>query len=232
MSLKKNNNKSFQNLDEVVQQSIHETLQKFIDENLKNHIEDSVKESLNKYIDEQKKIQRAYYTNTNAIIDNSASVKELSNKLEQTLGELNDFKNSVEKMLMEQRQKNGELQRKINHWEQAATEFFHLLERAVDYETDEHKLLINRILDGFYHIVINLGMERIIPQSNESFNESFHEAIDEEESEIIPGNVVRCISWGYRIGDKLIEKAKVVVAKLPAHKPEVDVDFVSSFDEL
>ncbi|NMG20797.1 nucleotide exchange factor GrpE [Brasilonema bromeliae] len=44
-------------------------------------------------------------------------------------------------------------------------------------------------------------------------HENFHEAIDEEESDIIPGNIVKCISWGYRIGDKVLEKAKVVVAK-------------------
>ncbi|NJM70911.1 MAG: nucleotide exchange factor GrpE [Scytonema sp. RU_4_4] len=227
-----NENNNFQNLDEIVQQTLRENLQNFIHENLKGYIENSVKESFNKNVDEQKKIQRAYYTNTNAILENSAAIKGLYDKLEQTLRELDAFKNSVEKMLIEQRQKNGELQRKINHWEEGATEFFRLLERAVDYETDENRLLINRILYGFNRIVVNLGMERIIPQQNESLNENFHEAIDEEESDIIPGSIVRCMSWGYRIGDKLIEKAKVIVAKSPAQESEVDVDRLSSFDEL
>ncbi|MBW4503671.1 MAG: nucleotide exchange factor GrpE [Scytonema hyalinum WJT4-NPBG1] len=221
MNSKKWNNKNLQNFDEILRETIHETLQKIIDENLKNHIETSIVETFNKYIDEQKKLQRTYYTNTNAILDNSIAVKELYDKLEQTLAELDNFRNSVEKMLMEQRQINGELQRKINHWEQAATEFFCLLERAVDYETDENTRLINRILDGFARIVINLGMERIIPQPNESLNENFHEAIAEEESNIIPGKIVKCVSWGYKIGDKMIEKAKVVVAKSPVQEPEI-----------
>jgi molecular chaperone GrpE (heat shock protein) len=221
MNSKKWNNKNLQNFDEILRETIHETLQKIIDENLKNHIETSIVETFNKYIDEQKKLQRTYYTNTNAILDNSIAVKELYDKLEQTLAELDNFRNSVEKMLMEQRQINGELQRKINHWEQAATEFFCLLERAVDYETDENTRLINRILDGFAGIVMNVGMERIIPQPNESLNENFHEAIAEEESNIIPGNIVKCVSWGYKIGDKMIEKAKVVVAKSPVQEPEI-----------
>ena len=221
MNSKKWNNKNLQNFDEILRETIHETLQKIIDENLKNHIETSIVETFNKYIEEQKKLQRTYYTNTNAILDNSIAVKELYDKLEQTLAELDNFRNSVEKMLMEQRQINGELQRKINHWEQAATEFFCLLERAVDYETDENTRLINRILDGFARIVMNVGMERIIPQPNESLNENFHEAIAEEESNMIPGNIVKCVSWGYKIGDKMIEKAKVVVAKSPVQEPEI-----------
>ncbi|WP_017317532.1 nucleotide exchange factor GrpE [Mastigocladopsis repens] len=231
MNSKKNNNKNFQNLDEPLRQSINEALHKFLDENLKKHIENSLEETMNKYIEEQKKLQRAYYTNTNAILDNSSAIKELYDKLEQTLGELDDFRNSVEKMLMEQRQKNGELQRKIHHWEQATTEFFRLLERAVDYETDENRRLINRILDGFAHTVMDLGMERIIPQADESLNESFHEAVDEEESDIIPGNIVRCVSWGYRIGDKLLEKAKVVVAKSPAQATKVDANLTLPANE-
>ncbi|ARV58468.1 nucleotide exchange factor GrpE [Nostocales cyanobacterium HT-58-2] len=213
MNSKNSNNKKMQNLDETFPPSITETLHNFIDNTLKNHIKNSIVETLNQYVDEQKKLQRAYYTNTNAILDNSTAIKELYNKLEQTQGQLEDFKNCVEKMLIEQRQKNGELQRKIHHWEQAATDFFHILERAEDYETDENKKIINRILDEFNGIVINLGMERIIPQPDESLNERFHEVVDEEESEMTPGNIVRCISWGYKIGDKMIEKAKVVVAK-------------------
>jgi molecular chaperone GrpE (heat shock protein) len=207
------NNKDFQELDIFLRQSINENLQNFINENLKKHIDISIKESFNQYLDEQRKIQRASYTNTNAILDNIAAIKELYEKLEQTLGELDSLKNSTENMLMDLRQKNGELQRKINCWEQSSVEFFRLLERAYDYETDEHRLLINRLLYGFNDLVQKLGIDRIIPQANDFLHESFHEAIDEEQSDIITGNIVRCISWGYRIGDKVLEKAKVVVAK-------------------
>lgn len=220
MNLKKLNNKNLQNFDEILRESIHETLQKFLDETLNNRIENSIVENFNKYIDEQKRLQRTYYTNTNAILDNSTAVKELYDKLEQTSEQLDDFRNSVEKMLMEQRQISGELQRKINHWEQGATEFFCLLERALDYETDENRRLINRILDGFTPIMMNLGMERIIPQPNESLNEKFHQAIYEEESNITSGNIIRCVNWGYKIGDKIIKKAKVVVAISPVEKRE------------
>ncbi|MBW4594294.1 MAG: nucleotide exchange factor GrpE [Brasilonema angustatum HA4187-MV1] len=213
MSFSHNNNKDFQELEKGLQKLLNENLQIFLDSMLKNNIEKYIKESLDEYVSEQRKIQRASYTNTNAILDNTATIKNLDEKLEQTMAELDELKKSVENMLMEQRQKNGELQRKINNWEQSAIEFLRLLERAVDYEKDENRVIINRILDCYNESFLNLGIERIIPQQKESLLERFHEAIDEEESDIVPGNIVRCISWGYRIGEKVLEKAKVIVAK-------------------
>ena len=149
--------------DKTLQQSINETLQKFINETLKTSIESSIIQTLNNYIhtsvelDDPKQIIRAYYKNTSAIQENSATVQQLYEKFEQNL----------EKILIEQRQKNGELQRKVQNWEQAAVDFFSLLERAIDCEPNENQQLIEKILSEFERTVINLGLERIIPQDNE-----------------------------------------------------------------
>lgn len=198
--------------DKTLQQSINETLQKFINETLKTSIESSIIETLNNYIhtsvelDDPKQIIRAYYKNTSAIQENSATVQQVYEK----------FAQNLEKILIEQRQKNGELQRKVQNWEQAAVDFFSLLERAIDCEPKENQQLIEKILSEFERTVINLGLERIIPQDNESLNEKFHEAVAEEESELAPGQILKCVSWGYRIGDNVIQKASVVVAKAAA----------------
>ncbi|MBR8833689.1 MAG: nucleotide exchange factor GrpE [Stigonema ocellatum SAG 48.90 = DSM 106950] len=209
MISRKSSDKSSRNIDEILRESINDTLQNFIDQKLKNSIETSIVESLANYIatsidiDDPKQIIRAYYKNTVAIQENSATVQELHDKVKQYL----------DKILIEQRQKDGERERKIQAWEQAAINFFILLERA--YETDENKRSIEKILSEFERIVINVGLERIIPQHDELLNEKFHEAVEEEESDILPGNILKCTGWGYRIGDNVIHKAKVVVAKAP-----------------
>ena len=215
MISKKSSDKNTRNIDETIRQCVNDMLQKFIDEKLKNSIETSIAEALNNYIatsidiDDPKQIIRVYYKNTAAIQENSAAVQELHDKVKQYLNMI----------LIEERQKNGELQRKNQAWEQAAIDFFRMLERAIDCEKDENKRSIEKILSEFERTVINLGLERIIPQHNESLNEKFHEAVEEEESDVLPGNILRCAGWGYRIGDNVIEKAKVVVAKVGAGSP-------------
>jgi len=211
MNTKKPSDKNLRNLDEIIQQSINNILQKFIDEHLRNAIENSIVETLNNYIaasidiEDPKQIIRVYYKNTVAIQENSTAVQELHDKVKQYL----------DKILIEQRQKDGELQRKIQAWEQASIDFFGLLERAIDCENNENRRLIEKILSEFERTVFNLGLERIIPQHDESLNEKFHEAVEEEKSDVLPGNILRCIGWGYRIGDNVFQKAKVVVAKAP-----------------
>ena len=211
MNTKKPSEKNLRNLDEIIQQSVHNTLQKFIDEHLRNSIENSIVETLNNYIaasidiEDPKQIIRTYYKNTVAVQENSTAVQELHDKVKQYL----------DKILIEQRQKDGELQRKILAWEQAAIDFFGLLERAIDCENHENRRSIEKILSEFERTVFNLGLERIIPQYDESLNEKFHEAVEEEESDLVLGNILRCIEWGYRIGENVFQKAKVVVAKTP-----------------
>ena len=175
-----------------------------------------------KSIEEVKKLSRQYYINTSTIQENSAAVKELNENLQQSRGELVEVRKSVEQMLIIQRQENGELKREVKEWEQTAIEFFRLLERALDCEKDENQRSIEKILDEFARTVIVRGLERIIPQSDEPLTEKFHAVIEEKESPyIIPGNILRCASWGYRIGSDVIEKAKVVVAKLPVKSTEI-----------
>jgi molecular chaperone GrpE (heat shock protein) len=209
MSYRKSTEKNLRNIDEIVQQSINDALEKFINDKLKVSIETSIMTTLNNYIDnsveldDPKQIIRVYYKNTAAIQENSHAVQELHSTVKQYF----------DKILIEQRQKDGELQRKIQDWEKAAIDFFVLLERAIDCESNDNRRSIEKILAEFEHTIINLGLERIVPQQDELLNERFHEAVEEEESAIAPGNILRCTNWGYRIGDNVIQKAKVIVAK-------------------
>ncbi|MBD2770944.1 nucleotide exchange factor GrpE [Iningainema tapete] len=211
MSTKKTSDKTLKSLDEALRQSINETLQTFINENLKKSIESSITETLENYInntiniDDPKQIIRVYYKNTAAIQENSTIIQQLYEKFEQT----------IEKTLIEQRQKNGENQRKIQNWEQSAIDYFQILERAIENETTENKKTIEKLLSEYEQTVKNQGLEPIKPKHNEPPNEKIHQITSEQQSEITPGNIIKCTNWGYRIGERIIQKAKVIIATPP-----------------
>lgn len=172
-------------------------------------------ESLPKSIDEIKKVGREYYKNTAAIQDNSTFVKELYEKIDRSGDALLELRKPLEELLIRQRQENGNLQRKIEAWQTAAIGFFKMLERAIDYEKKEkNKRLLEKVISEFERNLMNLGLERIIPQIDEPVNEVFHEVIEEIESnEAAPGNILKCYSWGYRIGDTVLDRAQVALAQ-------------------
>ena len=165
--------------------------------------------------EELKKLGREYYRNTTAIQDNSAAVKELHETLSQKKGELGEIRKNIEEILIKQRQETGNLRREVEDWQRAAIEFFRMLERALDYEKNAaNRQLIEKITSEFSRSVTTLGLERIMPQADEAIEEKLHEAVGEEESASVQsGNITRCITWGYRIGANVIERALVIIAK-------------------
>ncbi len=177
-------------------------------------------ESIVEYInslEDIKNLNRLSYKNTNAIQENTAAIEEFNKNLQKTRKDIEQLKYSLDEMLIYQRQQNGILKREIEEWEQTAVDYFRLLERAIDYEADGNQSLLQKILDEFARIAAVRGLERIIPEANQTLNEKLHEAVDiEESSEISPGNIIKCKGWGYRVGSHVIEKAKVVIANIPA----------------
>jgi molecular chaperone GrpE len=58
------------------------------------------------------------------------------------------------------------------------------------------------------------GVEPVIPAAGERFDPEFHQAMGMEESaECPPGSVVRVMQKGYRLNDRLLRPALVVVAR-------------------
>ncbi|MBW4619239.1 MAG: nucleotide exchange factor GrpE [Cyanosarcina radialis HA8281-LM2] len=207
------------------------------------NIEHSYLESLPKSIDEIKKVGREYYKNTAAIQDNSVFVKELYEKIDRSDNGLIELRKYLEELLIKQRQENGNLQRKIESWQTAAIGFFQMLERAIDYEKKEkNKRLLEKIITEFERSLMNLGLERIIPQVNEPINEIFHEVVDEIESnEVVSGTILKCYSWGYRIGDTVLDRAQVALAQsledrepaiLPAESQAEENESIAAANEL
>ncbi|WP_298905932.1 nucleotide exchange factor GrpE [uncultured Nostoc sp.] len=179
---------------------------------------------LPKVIDELKRIGREYFKNTSAIEDNSERVEKLHNRIEQEIKRLEESNNSfvesnksIEKILMDLRQENGNLQRELLYWNQSTIEFFQVLKRALETEQNEEKQkVINKNIQDFEQVVNKRGFYRIVSFANGEFDENEHECKGEEQSsKTKPGYIVRCDRWGYRLGAKVLQRAEVILALKP-----------------
>lgn len=81
---------------------------------------------------------------------------------------------------------------------------------------------MDMILKEFQRAFQNLGVEQI-PAEGQPFDPSLHHAVAEEPNdEVPPGAVVREWKPGYRLGERLIRPASVVVSKGPEDASTVD----------
>lgn len=71
---------------------------------------------------------------------------------------------------------------------------------------------VGYIMKQFLEILRSYGVEEI-KTVGEKFDPSLHEAVGEEESEAEEGTILRELGGGYKMGDKVIIFAKVIIAK-------------------
>ncbi|MDP6124016.1 MAG: nucleotide exchange factor GrpE [Arenicellales bacterium] len=61
------------------------------------------------------------------------------------------------------------------------------------------------------------GLEEVMPEVNERFDHALHQAITMlESSDVEPNHIVNVVQKGYRLKERLLRPAMVVVAKAPA----------------
>lgn len=88
------------------------------------------------------------------------------------------------------------------------------LERAMAHEGET-----NPVLEGvrLVHRQFATALERLdvtaVEALGQPFDPNLHEAIGQEESDASPGQVVKVLQTGYKLGDRLLRPALVVVAK-------------------
>jgi molecular chaperone GrpE len=99
---------------------------------------------------------------------------------------------------------------------------FDNLERAAQHAgtaTDPKSLAdgIGMVVRMFVDTLGKLGIERVVALG-QAFDPALHEAVQQmETSELPPGSVAAEVQPGYRMGDRLVRPAMVVVAKPPSH---------------
>jgi molecular chaperone GrpE len=98
------------------------------------------------------------------------------------------------------------------------------LERAIEHASAQAGT--NPIVEGVQLVLrqFQTAFERLdvmpIEAANQPFDPNLHEAISQQESEAPPGTVVQVLQRGYRMGERLLRPALVVVAKPGAAKAE------------
>ncbi|HEY6170454.1 MAG TPA: nucleotide exchange factor GrpE [Verrucomicrobiae bacterium] len=75
---------------------------------------------------------------------------------------------------------------------------------------------VNMILGQFKSVLTEAGLEEI-DATGQAFNPTLHEAVSEQETADVPeGQVVQQLRKGYKLRERLLRPASVVVAKKPA----------------
>ncbi len=92
------------------------------------------------------------------------------------------------------------------------------LERAIEHAVSQQGET-NPIIDGIQLVLRQFltAFERLdvhpIDTAGQPFDPNLHEAISQQESDAPPGTIVQQLQRGYRLGDRLLRPALVVVAK-------------------
>jgi molecular chaperone GrpE len=101
------------------------------------------------------------------------------------------------------------------------------LERAIEHgqEGENSKALlegVDMVLKGFLSTLEKYGLTRV-DALGEEFNPNHHEAVMvQEDNSRPPGVVISQLQKGYRLHDRLVRPAMVVVSKKPEVNPEQD----------
>jgi len=125
-------------------------------------------------------------------------------------------KRVVEGELLEKRQEVVAQKAKALEWQNRAVDFLKSLENALSLsELDaRYRKAIEKNCADFQRIIAPLGLDVISPQPGDPFEERWHTVTSEEGSAAFgSGRIVRCVSWGFRSGDQVLQPAEVVIAK-------------------
>jgi molecular chaperone GrpE len=95
------------------------------------------------------------------------------------------------------------------------------LERALAHEGND----VNAVLEGVRLVQRQFltALERLdvtpVDAMSASFDPNLHEAIGQEESDAAAGTVIKVLQTGYKLGDRLLRPALVVIAKPRSAEP-------------
>src|SRR5580700_11683246 len=105
------------------------------------------------------------------------------------------------------------------------------LERAINaaqqHGTDNSPLLegITQVHNQFRRSLVDLGLREIATTAGHPFDPNFHEAVSHVESAEHPeGHVVEQLQQGYKLADRLLRPARVVVSKGPPAADKLEED--------
>ena len=94
------------------------------------------------------------------------------------------------------------------------------LERAIDasqkHGADDSPLLdgITQVYSQFRRSLVEFGLQEVVARAGDPFDPNLHEAVNQIESDEYPeGHVIEQLQRGYKLADRLLRPARVVVSK-------------------
>jgi molecular chaperone GrpE len=91
---------------------------------------------------------------------------------------------------------------------------------ATEGTSDSVQQGVNMIQQQLKQVLADAGLEEIIA-AGQPFDPNCHEAVSQQESAGVPdGHVLQQLRKGYKLRERLLRPATVIVAKAPAQKPE------------
>ena len=148
----------------------------------------------------------------NAEIDSlKVALAEANNRHLRLMAEFDNFRRrSAKEQLDLIETANGKLLEKLSEVQDNFERAFAAENKAKDLEAFEKGMQM--IYNQFAKVLTDAGLEQIDPTGNE-FDPNLHEALMQQPSETIPeGHVVTVFQKGYKLKNKILKTAKVIVS--------------------
>ena len=153
--------------------------------------------------------------------EKASKAEEYWNKLLQLVADFDNFKKRSER-----RRQDDVLSAKVaivetflpvlDNFEMA----FAAAAQVTDPAAKSLQMGIEMVLSQFHNVLRECGVDTIDPQGEE-FDHSYHEAVSEKQTDEVPdGHVAQVLRKGYKMNERLIRAARVIVARKPSEKTE------------
>lgn len=134
------------------------------------------------------------------------------------------------------RQELGNVVREQGKWMECCVDYMRDIEQILSHDGLDAKWseACRKSLSTFLLRFRRFALEIIDPPENEPFDENFHIVVGQDASaDLMPGHVSKCAEWGFRLGQQVLQKAKVTVACRPesALEPEPITSETSNHSE-
>lgn len=116
--------------------------------------------------------------------------------------------------LAEERLRTAKLEAELESWKRFAVAYVRTLERTLAHPClpDGYKDAAVKLFHDYRRLIAPLGIDIIAPGPGDPLDDRLHQAVRQEAcASIAPMSVVRCVEWGIRSGDKVVERASVVI---------------------
>ena len=152
-----------------------------------------------------------------------ASLRKLRERLKKAVAEKQEYLDGWQraraefanyKQQEEERIKNKELRIKVDTVEELLP-ILDSLELSVTHADEKSRKGLSGMYQQFLGVLKNLGIEKISAEKGQLFDHALHEALREEpvEDESLDHKIVNVQRSGYRLGDRIIRPAQVVIGR-------------------